>query len=133
MEKLTYKAGVACLLVANLSVVGVTAQAGNKSTPAVVQQKGQMLETHGFTERKLDAFAAAYIKIASIYNHHAKQVKEARNPEEAYRAQMVIDDKMSQAIRAQGMSPDEYNLVVRTINQNPKLGQKVARKIRTLQ
>lgn len=133
MEKSIYKAGVACLLAVNLSVVSVTTQAGNNSTPAVVQQKSQMLEAHGFTEQKLDAFAAAYVKIASIYNRHAQQVKEARNPEEAYRAQMVIDDKMSQAIRAQGMSPDEYNQVVRTINQDPKLGQKVAQKIRTLQ
>ncbi|MBA2409555.1 MAG: DUF4168 domain-containing protein [Gammaproteobacteria bacterium] len=132
MENSTYKAGAGWLLAVIVSVVGVTAQARDHMTPAA-QEKVQAIGTHEFTEQKLDAFASAYIKIAAIYNRHAPQVKQARNSEQAYRAQMLIEDQMSQAIREEGMSPDEYNYVVRTINQDPHLGQKVAQKIRTLQ
>jgi len=133
MEKWNYKAGVACLLAMHSLITGFAAHAGNNSTPTVVQQQVQTLGTHGFSEQKLDAFAAAYVKVAEIYNSHAAQIKGARNAEEAYQAQMAIEDKMSRAIRKEGMSPDEYNQVVRTINENPQLGQKVAQKIRTLQ
>ncbi|MGI8738375.1 MAG: DUF4168 domain-containing protein [Gammaproteobacteria bacterium] len=132
MKKSTHKTGAGWLLAITVSVAGVTAQARDHATP-VAQEKAQAIGMHGFTEQKLDAFASAYVKIADIYNRHAPQVKEARNSEEAYSAQMLIEDQMSQAIREERMSPDEYNRVVRTINQDPHLGQKVAQKIRTLQ
>ncbi|MGH8502042.1 MAG: DUF4168 domain-containing protein [Gammaproteobacteria bacterium] len=133
MGKWNHKAGVACLLAMYALIAGFAAHAGDGSTPTVVQHQARTLGTRGFSERELDAFAAAYIKVAEIYNSHAAQIKRARNAEEAYQAQIAIEDKMSRAIREEGMSPDEYNQVVRTINENPQLGQKVAQKIRTLQ
>ena len=84
------------------------------------------------TERKLNVFAAAYIKVAEIYNSHAAQVGAARTSQQAYQAHSAIDHRMSQAIQEEGLSPAEYISLVRSINENPVLGRKVAHKIRML-
>ncbi len=84
------------------------------------------------TERKLNVFAAAYIKVAEVYNSHVAQVGAARTSEQAYQAHSAINHRMSQAIQEEGLSPAEYISLVRFINENPVLGRKVAHKIRML-
>ncbi len=85
------------------------------------------------SERKLNAFAAAYIKVAKIYNSHAAQVRAARTSEQAYQARSAINHQMSQAIQEEGLTPTQYISMVRSINENPVLGRKIAHKIRMLQ
>jgi hypothetical protein len=132
MDKLITTTIVTYLLASTFLLIGSTGQAGNNRGSAAASRYSSMGYS-GFTEQKLDAFAAAYVKVARIYRSHADQVKSAQNAQQAYKAQAVIDSKMSEAIQEEGLSPDEYNAVVRTINEDPALGQAVAQKIRSLQ
>ena len=132
MDKLITRKMVLCLLVLIVWHIGSTVQAEeNKARATASQYSG--IGYHGLSEQKLDAFAAAYVKVARIYSSHAERVESAQNADQAYEAQAAIENKMSQAIQEEGLTPDEYNDVVRTINENPALGQAVAQKIRSLQ
>lgn len=128
MDKLIKQAGVLGLLTVALSA-GSVLSAQEQPVAATQMAIGQ----RGFSEQKLNAFAAAYVKVARIYRDHAAQVESARTSREAYQARSVIDSRTSQAIQEEGLSPDEYIAVVRTINEDPVLGRKIARKIHTLQ
>lgn len=132
MDKLIAKTMVYWLLASTVLVMGNTAQAEKNRNSATAEYYSGV-RYDGLSEQKLNAFAAAYVKVARIYSSHADRVGSAQNAEQAYQAQAAIDNKMSEAIQQEGLSPDEYNAVVRTINENPELGQAVAQKIRSLQ
>ncbi len=119
-----------CLLAA-LWLAAPALQAGEGALPATSHQKAT--DSHRYSEQTLDAFAAAYVKVAEVYDSHAPRFETAKNAQEAYRVQMAINDQMSRVIREQGLSPEEYNQVVRSVNEDPQLAQSVARKIRALQ
>jgi hypothetical protein len=130
MGKFINQTGLFCLLAATLVFAESASYAKDHSTPTAEPTD---TSSHGFSEQTLDAFAAAYVKVAQVYSSHAPQIKSARNPEQAHQAQVTINYKASQVIQEQGLTPDQYNEVVRTINEDPSLAQTVAQKIRALQ
>ncbi len=132
MDKLINSTGIASLLASSVLFAGYGLQAAGNTAPAAPAEQSSV-GYHGFSEQKLNAFAAAYVKVAKIYSRHAEQIEMAENPEQAYQAQATIEKSAAQAIQEEGLSPDEYNAVVRTINENPALGRTVAQKIRALQ
>jgi hypothetical protein len=132
MDKLINRTVIASLLATSGLFAGHSLQAAKNARP--VATTGQTtVGYHGVPEQKLNAFAAAYVKVVRIYSRHAEQVEMAENAEQAYQAQAAIEKSTAQAIQEEGLSPDEYNAVVRTINENPALGRAVAQKIRALQ
>jgi hypothetical protein len=122
--------GGGCGLAAILLFAGSALHANEASTKATQQAA---MASHGFSEQTLDAFAAAYVKVADVYNTFAAKIESAQNAEQAYQVQVAINDETSQVIQEQGLSPEVYNRVVRAINEDPKLARTVAQKIRTLQ
>lgn len=132
MDKLINRTGVASLLASSMLFAGYAPQAAENAAPVAASARSTV-GYQGFSERKLNAFAAAYVKVARIYSSHAEQVETAANAEQAYQAQAAIETSSARAIQEEGLSPEEYNAVVRTINENPALGQTVAQKIRALQ
>jgi hypothetical protein len=132
MDKLINRTVIARLLAASALFAGHSLQAAENARPVATAEQSTV-GYHGVSEHKLNAFAAAYVKVVRIYSRHAKQVEMAENAEQAYQAQAAIEKSTAEAIQEEGLSPDEYNAVVRTINENPALGRAAAQKIRALQ
>jgi hypothetical protein len=132
MDKRINRTVIASLLPASTLFAGHSLQAAENARPVSTTEQSTV-GYHGVSAQKLNAFAAAYVKVARIYSRHAEQVEMAENAEQAYQAQAAIEKSTAQAIQEEGLSPDEYNAVVRTINENPALGRAVAQKIRALQ
>jgi hypothetical protein len=130
MDKFVKTAGVVSLFIAALGAANVLAAQERSARLAVAETQ---VRHHGLSEQKLNAFAAAYVKVVRVYRDHAAQVEAARTSQQAYQARSLIDSRTAQAIQEEGLSPDEYIAMVRTINENPTLGRKIAQKIRSLQ
>lgn len=132
MDKFLKTAGVFSLMAAAALSRGADLRTQQADTPIGASMQISVGYSNP-SERKLNAFAAAYIKVAEIYNNHVAQVSAARTSEQAYQAHHAINYQMAQAIQEEGLSPAEYISLVRSINENPALGRRVAHKIRMLQ
>jgi hypothetical protein len=133
MHKFIGRAGLPCWLAAILSLTGHSLRAEETPTEIGIKQAQVETETNRFTEQQLDAFAAAYVQVAKVYDSYAPRMDAAANAEEAYRAHAAITDESYRIILQQGLTPGEYDAVVRSVNENPRLARTVANKIHALQ
>jgi len=99
-------------------------------TPLSAQQNeqgsyDQQQQTEDFSDQTLEKFASAKIKLDKIRNEHSTELKQVDDAEGAQKLQSKYGQKMIEAIRAEGLTVENYNKISRAMQSNPELQKKI--------
>ncbi|WP_346837794.1 DUF4168 domain-containing protein [Microbulbifer sp. SAOS-129_SWC] len=78
-----------------------------------------------YSEPKLQQFANAYRSIVMLSREYAPKLKAAADIKEAEAINTEAQGKMIAAIKAEGLSKDEYQQIAASIKADPSLLQRV--------
>jgi hypothetical protein len=81
--------------------------------------------TAEFTEDQLKSFAAATLEVEQLHQKWSPQIAAAKEPseQEAIRGQAI--EEMAGAVRAEGLSMEEYNSIVSQLYVDPKMAETI--------
>ena len=80
------------------------------------------------SDDKLNAAAAAIGQVANIRQNYEDKIAAAPEPEKS-RLTVEANDALEKAVTDQGLSVDEYNSIIRTAQNDPRLRQKLSQRI----
>jgi hypothetical protein len=110
---------LAALLLASVMAVPLSA-AAQTAAPASPQAG-----TAEFTEDQLKSFAAATLEVEELHQKYSPQIAAAKEPseQEAIRGQAL--EEMTEAVRGEGLSIEEYNGIVSQLYADPEMAKTV--------
>jgi hypothetical protein len=81
--------------------------------------------TAEFTEDQLKSFAAATLEVEELHQKWSPQIAAAKEPseQEAVRGQAI--EEMTEAVRDEGLSIEEYNSIVTQLYADPEMAKTV--------
>lgn len=82
-------------------------------------------DASGFSEDKLDDYAAAVLKVQDVHDAWKPQIDEASSEEEARSMARQATDEMVEEIEAEGLTVDEYNAITQAAEQDEQLYQRI--------
>lgn len=96
---------------------------GKNPGPAATQAPASPAQD--FSDEELQSFAQAYDKVRSISQEFATKRKNAKESAEKDRIRQRANERMVEAVRAQGLEPARYNEIANAIRNNPELAKRV--------
>lgn len=128
------------VLAANITLAAALAfGAAISAAPAAAQQARQEQRPQGNTEHTtrsrvsgdmLDRFAYALDEINVIRKAAAVRMERAADLEQAYEVQQEAQAEMIDAVRAAGLTVDEYNHIATLVSSDPQLANQVRARLK---
>ncbi|MPZ09514.1 MAG: DUF4168 domain-containing protein [Kiloniellaceae bacterium] len=81
----------------------------------------QQTEPGAFSEDQLEAFAAASLRVQELSNKWQPQIAEAPSPEDGNAMRQQAMGEMTEAVREEGLSVEEYNTIHDTALRDPQV------------
>lgn len=77
-------------------------------------------------DEKLKSFAVAFLEVTKVTQSYQPQIESAGSDEDRQRLQQQAGEEMVEAVNdAQGISVDEYNMIIQAAQTDPELAQKI--------
>lgn len=77
-------------------------------------------------DAKLKSFAVAFLEVTKVTESYKPQIEAAGSTEDQQRLQQEAGEKMVEAVNnAEGISVDEYNMIIQAAQTDPELAQKI--------
>jgi hypothetical protein len=76
------------------------------------------------SDQKLDAAAAAIARVAFLRQNYERQLAQA-DPVDRPKIEQQASGALTQAVKDQGLSVDEYNAIIQRAQQDPGVRQKL--------
>jgi hypothetical protein len=119
------------------------AQAQAPQTPPNPQQPAQQqappaaaasetVTSADVTDQEVEQFAKIYQDVAQIQKDTEKELESVQDTTGAARVKQEANQKMADAVQGHGMKVERFNLIVRSLNQDPTLKQRIQEKIQQL-
>ncbi|MFW6139659.1 MAG: DUF4168 domain-containing protein [Spirochaetota bacterium] len=96
------------------------------------QQQQQQQQQTDFSEKELEKFAKAFIKIRDIQEEYSNALSEAENEQEAQELQGKYMDKMIKVVRDEGLSVEKYNQITRALQSDPEIKEEIMELVESL-
>lgn len=100
----------------------------NAQTPAPNAQT--QAQPSNIPDQKLDAAAAAVEQVSTIKQSYQEKLTSAP-PGEKERITGEANDAMARAVTDQGLSVEEYNLIIKVAQNDPQIRQKILQRVKT--
>lgn len=84
-----------------------------------------MQQQQDFDDETLERFADAYVAVGEVHDEYAERLQGTEATEEAQALQQEANDKMVEAIEANGLEVQEYSAVAAALERNSDLREKV--------
>ena len=114
-----------------LAMVGATAFA-----PALAQDQAPAPQMEAPTaapnmdEEKLQSFAVAFLEVTKVTQAYQPQIESAASDEDRQQLQQQASEEMVNAVNgADGITVDEYNMIIQAAQTDPELAQKINTRI----
>lgn len=118
--------GIALALSAAVGVAQAQEAAPETETEAPAAAPAQVDEDAQVDEEKLRSFAVAFLEVAKVNQVYQPQIEAAESPDEQQRLQETAGARMLEAVNAQqGISVEEYNLIIQQAQADPELAQRI--------
>lgn len=100
------------------------------SLPAQAQDspKPSQMSTN-LSDKELRSFAKAYVEYHNLRQAYEKQIGATQDAKQKEKLQREGDAKVSKALEKQGLTPQSYNRLYTTVNNNEQLRRKVLKMI----
>lgn len=95
-----------------------------KDSPSHMAQSTQQ-ENIEFSDQKLEAFVEARESVVEISGEWEERINNAESQDELNSLRDAAQQEMVQAVQEEGLSVNEYNLIVDATQTNPDLRQRV--------
>lgn len=109
-------------LAAALAFTGAAALAADQSQPSEPQYLAQ---SEQFSDDDVKAFVAARESVIEISREWEERIQNAENQEEMNSLQQASQEEMVRAIEAEGLTVNDYNVMVDAARSNPDLQQRI--------
>jgi hypothetical protein len=77
-------------------------------------------------DAKLKSFAVAFLEVTKVTESYKPQIEAAGTTEDQQRLQQEAGEKMVEAVNnSEGISVDEYNMIIQAAQTDPELAQKI--------
>lgn len=76
-----------------------------------------------WSQQKLEAYASAVVKVESVFAALRQAI--AQSPEKEQELQRQANEEAVEAVRAEGLTVDEYNQIFTATRADPRFNQKV--------
>jgi hypothetical protein len=115
---------------AGLSSMSALASHGNHGhtmdhTMQDVREAQQVAQSTPFSEEQIEAFVLASESVQEISDKWLERVKDAQSDEKRYNLEQAAQEEMVQAVRDEGLSVNEYNMIVEAVQTNPEMRRRV--------
>lgn len=78
------------------------------------------------SDEKLKSFAVAFLEVSRITQTYQPQLQAAASPEDEQRIRQQAGTEMIQAVdSSEGISVDEYNIIIQAAQVDPELAQRI--------
>lgn len=84
------------------------------------------------TQGDLESFAGAYINVSRISKAYEPRIGNAESAGQAQQLQQEANEKMTQAVKNEGLTVNEYNEIFEAVQQDPSLEQELMALIREM-
>jgi hypothetical protein len=103
---------------------------GHWSLPAQAQDspKPSQMSTN-LSDKELRSFAKAYVEYHNLRQAYEKQIVATQDAKQKEKLQREGDAKVSKALEKQGLTPQSYNRLYTTVNNNEQLRRKALKMI----
>jgi hypothetical protein len=100
------------------------------SLPAEAQDspKPSQMSTN-LSDKELRSFAKAYVEYHNLRQAYEKQIVATQDAKQKEKLQREGDAKVSKALEKQGLTPQSYNRLYTTVNNNEQLRRKALKMI----
>lgn len=89
--------------------------------------------TTDFSEAQIEAFAVAFVEVNEIGMSYEQQAQSASSDEELMNLQLQAQEEMAAVVEStEGISIDEYNMILTTAQSDPEFGQQVQAEVDAL-
>lgn len=106
-----------------LPISGANAQAPSAS-PKARAPSGPVANAPPISDKKLDAAAAAIARVAFLREKYEQQLAQA-DPSDRQKIADQANGELTQAVKDQGLSVNEYNSIVERAQQDPNVRKKI--------
>ena len=77
-------------------------------------------------EGKLKSFAVAFLEVTKVTQSYQPQIESAGSVEDQQRLQQEAGERMVEAVNgAEGITVDEYNMIIQAAQTDPELAQRI--------
>ena len=101
-------------------------------SPPVQSPSAQSLSTQSssptISDDKLSAAAAVIGQVTNIQENYQRRIAEAPTSEKQRLAEEA-NDRLQKAVTDQGLTVDEYNTIIRTVQNDPAVRQKLSQRV----
>jgi hypothetical protein len=81
------------------------------------------------SDKELRSFAKAYVEYHKLRQSYEKQIGSVQDTKEKEKLQREGDSKVSKALEKQGLTPQSYNRLYTTVNNNEQLRRRALKMI----
>jgi len=116
-------------LTATLSagVLALGLHAGTSLAQQAPAQSGAAASQHTYSDAQLKKFVAASQKVAMISQEYGPKLQSSTDEASRNKIFEEADKKMVGAVHAEGMTVDQFNGINQSVQQDPKLVQRLER------
>jgi hypothetical protein len=106
-------------------------QAAQQSAPAAGAAK-ETVSSADVTDQEVEQFARSYEDVSRIQKESEKQLQSVQDDSATARVKQEVNQKMAAAVESHGLKVERFNLIARSLNEDPTLQQRVQQKIQEL-
>jgi hypothetical protein len=86
-----------------------------------------------YSDTELKSFVTAALKVQHISESYLPKLQSAQDPEEQQQIREQATGAMEQALEDEGMTVNEYNDIMKQVQTNPQLAERVKQHLNDLQ
>lgn len=123
----TMAPGLAALALGFAAALGAANAQDAASEPAPAPQVEMPADAAPeLSDEKLKSFAVAFLEVSKINQTYQPQIQAAGSPEDEQRIRQQAGADMIQAVdSSQGISVEEYNMIIQAAQVDPELAQRI--------
>ena len=128
----TFMFGLSSLAIGLGAAISVaTAQdAAPVETPAPQMQQAPATQAASVDDAKLKSFAVAFLEVTKVTRSYQPMIEAADTPDAQKQLREEASQKMVETVNdAQGISVEEYNMIIQAAQTDPELAQRINSRI----
>lgn len=95
-------------------------------TPAAPGVEAPAAAAPAVDDTKLKSFATAFLEVTAVTKKYQPQIESAGSTEDQQRLQQEAGQEMVEAVNdAEGITVDEYNMIIQAAQSDPDLAQRI--------
>ncbi len=81
------------------------------------------------SDKELSAFVKVYVEYHKIRSSYGPALENAKDPKEKQRLEQEANSKVKRALDTHGLTPERYNRILASLNNNEELRKKVLKQV----